>query len=454
MPLLHIDDPSKPEKSLTPAKIANQITPPPKGKKVVYWVKGIGVPAGFGLLVRPRTPQYRINATWIMQADAPNGVSRRVNIARFGEVTFADALDRAKQLRDQIIAGENPNAARRRQQAATMERETTLAFTLGEAVELYVRHLMQHGSQKRRKGRTETRVVETFRSELKPLDDWMKRPLAELKPSMMADRHELMTTKNGPRAANKAMKNIRAAWNLARGRHPELPANILAGDKHSRGFAYNEESFGGDSVPWRDLPGWWTTVHDIANPVRRDLQVFALLTGLRAGDCLSMTWADVDPLDDGNMRRPNPKGGKRKAFTVPLASYVVDLLKRRRDENKLLFGDDAGWCFPTTRTHGSGGAVTACTSMTELRYADDGSRYRLLPSPHVLRRTFGSACAAAGIGDDKKNLLLNHRPRQASVGDRYNNVDPSDLRQAIEDVVEFLLEKAGAVVPDAQRDAG
>jgi hypothetical protein len=62
--------------------------------------------------------------------------------------------------------------------------------------------------------------------------------------------------------------------------------------------------------------------------------------------------------------------------------------------------------------------------------------------------------AAAGIGDDRKNPLLNHRPRQASVGDRYNNVDPSDLRQAIEDVVDFLLEKAGAVVPAAQRDAG
>jgi integrase len=220
-----------------------------------------------------------------------------------------------------------------------------------------------------------------------------------------------------------------------------------------------------DSIPWRDLPGWWATVHNIANPVRHDLQVFALLTGLRAGDCLSMTWDDaqrrrpgcgVVSLDEATMHLPNPKGGKRKAFTVPIASYVVDLLKRRRDENKLLFGDDADWCFPTTRTHGSGGAVTACTSMTELRYADDGSRYRLLPSPHVLRRTFGSACAAAGIGDHKENLLLNHRPRQVVVGDRYNNVDPGDLREAIEDVVAFLLEKAGVpnVAEGQKRDVG
>ncbi|MCK5942929.1 MAG: hypothetical protein KAI24_13210 [Planctomycetes bacterium] len=72
----------------------------------------------------------------------------------------------------------------------------------------------------------------------------------------------------------------------------------------------------------------------------------------------------------------------------------------------------------------------------------------------MLRRTFGSACAAAGIGDDKEILLLNHRLRQASVGDRYNKVDPGDLREAIEDVVGVLLEKAGAVVPDEQREVG
>lgn len=90
------------------------------------------------------------------------------------------------------------------------------------------------------------------------------------------------------------------------------------------------------------------------------------------------------------------------------------------------------------------------------RHRADGSRYNLLGyGPHALRRTFSSACSAAGIGDHRKNLLMNHRPRRATVGDRYVNVDPDDLRGAAEDVVAFLLEKAGVLKKDEpKRDAG
>jgi hypothetical protein len=49
---------------------------------------------------------------------------------------------------------------------------------------------------------------------------------------------------------------------------------------------------------------------------------------------------------------------------------------------------------------------------------------------------------------------MNHGPRRASVGDRYVNVDPDDLREAIEDVVEFLLANAAVVKQDEpKRDA-
>lgn len=67
------------------------------------------------------------------------------------------------------------------------------------------------------------RTCDIQTSELKPLDDWTGTPLAQLTRAQMAERHKLMSGKNGPRAANKAMKNVRAAWNLARGRHPECP---------------------------------------------------------------------------------------------------------------------------------------------------------------------------------------------------------------------------------------
>ncbi len=453
MPLLDIADPAKPEKSLTPAKIAKQIKPPKKGSKSVYWVHGLGVPNGFGLLVRPPTTRWKINATWIMQADDPSGTSRRVNISRYGQITFDDAMAEAKQLRDQIQAGENPNAAKRRKRDETMAHERVLAFTLGDAVELYVNHLRRHGSQKRRRpGRGELRIIETYRSELKPLSDLMNRPLAELKKAEMAERHEHITDQNGPRAANKAMKNLRAAWNYARSRHEELPHNILKGDKNDRGFAYNSENFGGDSITWRDLPNWWAKVHSIANPVRRDLQLFALFTGMRCGDCTTLRWDDVD-LDAGTVHRPNPKGGKAKAFSVPVSTFVLELLQRRKEQNRTLYNnDDSGWVFPTSRVRGE--EVTHVSEMKEQRYVTDPEtekrvKRRWLPSPHELRRTFGSACVAAGISEHHKHILMNHSQRQANVGDRYSNADFDDLRVAIEDVAAFLLEKAGSEQLDA-----
>lgn len=41
--------------------------------------------------------------------------------------------------------------------------------------------------------------------------------------------------------------------------------------------------------------------------------------------------------------RPNPKGGKQRAFFIPLSSECIKLLKRRRAGNV----DNNGWVFPT-----------------------------------------------------------------------------------------------------------
>ncbi len=441
MPLLQIDDSTKPEKSLTPAKLAKQIQPPPKGSKVVYWVRGVGVPAGFGLLVHPPSDRWAINAVWIIQADGPDGTTRRVNIARYGETTFKEALDKAKELREEILSGVNPNQAKKRQREATMAKEQVLAFTLGEALDIYVSHLKRHGSPT---------TVKKLEGEInRYLSDWLKRPLAGFKPTDMAARHEHITDKYGPRVANKTLKHIRAAWNRAKALHKDLPPNIMAGTAADRGFAYNEETFGGPSIAWRELPEWWTKVQSIANPVRRDLQLFGLLTGLRANDCITLRWDDVG-LEEGTIHRGNPKGGKAKAFTVPVSAFVLELLHRRREQNGVLFGDDAGWVFPTNRVRGE--EVTHIREMKEHRYIDR-KKLKWLPSPHELRRTFGSACIAAGVTEHAKHILMNHRSRRSNVGDRYVVTDQDDLRLAAEAVTEFLLGKAGVPVSAIPKSA-
>jgi len=118
----------------------------------------------------------------------------------------------------------------------------------------------------------------------------------------------------------------------------------------------------------RELPGWWAIVQALPTPVRRDL--------LRGGVCTTVRWEDVD-LDAATMKRPNPKGGRAKEFGAP-SPHVVDLLKRRRDENKLLFGNDEGLGVPhDARTRRR--RRRADRQHHRAAWAKDGSRYDLCP---------------------------------------------------------------------------
>lgn len=101
---------------------------------------------------------------------------------------------------------------------------------------------------------------------------------------------------------------------------------------------------------------------------------------------------------------PAPRGGEDRAFTVPLPGFLPGLLRRRRDENRVLFGDDSGWAFPSRSTSGR---VTHVREAKEQRYAPrrtKGEKLRKvnwLPSPHRLRDTFVAACVESGHGGDE-----------------------------------------------------
>jgi integrase len=83
-----------------------------------------------------------------------------------------------------------------------------------------------------------------------------------------------------------------------------------------------------------------------------------------------------------------------RAFTVPLAEFVLELLCRRRAENRLLFpGGDGGWVFPTRDR------LSRIVHVNEARVmrSKNGKRIKAtLPSPHRLRDTFASAARSSG----------------------------------------------------------
>ena len=435
-----VADPSKPERSLTPSKILAAVEPPAKGQRI-YWVKGTGLPVGLGLLVRPLTATHStLNATWVVQANDPNEKSVRQKIARFGDVPVKDVLTQAVELRQMIQAG--THRQRKEVAKATADRN---AFTVGDAFRLWVEHLELHArpSTVRNAVGKEGTADDVTAGKLR--SGWIKqhfgelldRPLAIVTKLELRNLHVQITKKSGAATANRVMRAFRAVWNQALELYEDLPRNLLAGTKRQRGFAWNDEKEGGELIPFHELSSWWAEVHELP-PVRRDWNLFALFTAARRDDCKTLRWEHVD-LERGTVHFPEPKGGPKKAYTIPVAAIVVDLLRRRQAENSLQFGDDRGWVFPIRhRTEG----VTHIRQPAEMRYVE-GKKVRVLPSPHMLRRTW--ITAADGLITAKQSMILANHGGERNVHSRYQIPDENALRAAAEKVASFLLTQAGVV---------
>ena len=153
-----------------------------------------------------------------------------------------------------------------------------------------------------------------------------------------------LTKNRGPYAANRAMQYFRGVYNDA------LKFSSLTTANPTRSIKWNKEHRRQEPIAWEKLPAWKATVEQLGS-VRRDYLHVVLLTGLRSSDAATIRWEHVD-LDSGTLHRPCPKGGEERAFTIPIARKVVEILRRRQEENRLLVGGDGGWIFPTRSNDG------------------------------------------------------------------------------------------------------
>ncbi len=379
-----------------------------RGKPINYKFYWDAELRGFGLVVGKRSK------TFIVQKDI-RGRSVRVKIGRLGAWTADQARKRAAQLIVQMDQGIDPNREKREEAA----RGTTLA----EAMEWHISAMKAK--------RCAERSLETVRCEVKRhLADWLHRPLADIRPNECAVRHEKIT-KKGPYAANRALQTFRACYNTATRRMDDLPPCP------TRGVTFNRVRRRREPIQWAKLPTWKKTVDAIQNPIRSDLQLFILLTGLRSTDAKTVRWEHVD-FEAGTIHRPKPKGGEDRAFTVPVSETVLKILRRRQEENRMLFPRDGGWVFPSKDMQGR---VTHVQQTKEARYVGE-QKLSVFPSAHRLRDTFASAAHEARVHPLDLKVLMNHTlPSAGDVTEGYIRPSIEHLRGAVEKVAAFLLEK-------------
>ena len=331
----------------------------------------------------------RSSKTWIAQRSVA-GRQRRVTLGRFPEVSAEAA--REKALKALAAMGEGRDPAEERRQALAR------GVTLREALET---HLAS--------ARIKAKTAADYRWHVERyLGDWLNRPLRELgrDRSAVRERHAQLTGAGKGRTADYALQAFRAIYNRALREHPELPPNPCAAVDF-RGIKRRTVGLDADRL------SKWGPIVLTLSPVRRDLHLFMLMTGMRRTAACTARSAHVD-LAAGVLRVPMPKGGAERAFDLPLSAPLLDLIRHRLDENEMLKHGTL-WLFPSTSKTGHA---------SETKEPKLGGLHG-----HALRHAFAKLAREAGVPIAELKLLLNHRLPGGDVTFGYLELGLEHLRK-------------------------
>ena len=344
---------------------------------------------GFGLRIHPTGRKV-----WIVQARI-EGRSRRIVIARHGEMELAEARRRARDMLGRIRAGENPAADIRR------EKDTP---TLREFAEEYLRRCNPHWKPSGRK---------TVRNYLKSriLPTFGRIPLDRIGPEDVAAWFDA-ASKNRPGAANRAFEILRSMmfraeeWGLReRGANPCLgiaknPRNHIA-----RFLDADELARLGSALDAREAR-WPEAVAAIR---------LLALTGCRRSEVLNLRWRDI------RAEAINLAESKTGPRAVPLgvaARKHIDALPGKRKPEAFLFPRNA-----------EGRGVYNLESCWRAVCADANlGKVRL----HDLRHTAASHAVMSGENLPLVGKLLGHRRHRTTAG--YAHLADGHLVEAAEKV--------------------
>lgn len=395
---------------LTKTTVA-QIEPPAAGQRFVRdtELKGFGV---------------RITATgnksFILEKRI-NGRVRRITLGRDGELTVAQARNRAQQLLGQIALGEDPVAKRRRERA----RGVSLA-------QAYRDFLI---SRPRLSEATRVDYDRTFNV---IFSNWQHRPLHELTGQMILNRHRALAKVHGEQGANNFMRALRSLYNFAMDRYedgsgqPVLATNpVLMLTRTRSWFPVDRRR---TLVKPHQLPAWYKAVeslrdnghHRAMGDTVADLLLLLLFTGLRRSEATTLQWRDVD-LKDSTFTLSKTKS--RRPHCLPFSTFVQSLFVRRLGarQNEYVF---AG--------HNGSGHLTEPKRQVRHVVEVSGIPFTM----HDLRRTFLTIADTLDLSPYTIKRLANHSLR-GDVTAGYIIFDIERLRTPMERIEGFLLSAIG-----------
>ena len=328
---------------------------------------------GFGLRIH-----LSGRKVWVVQARI-EGRSRRIVIARHGEMKLAEARRRARDMLARIRAGANP--------ADDIRKEKT-APTVRDLADEYLRRCDPYWKPS---GRKTVRIY--LKARILPAFGRMR--VDRVDPEDVAAWFD-EASQDRPGAANRAFEILRSMMFRAeecgfreRGTNPCIGIRKNPRRNVARFLDTGELARLGRALDAREAE-WPEAVAAIR---------LLTLTGCRRGEVLNLRWRDIG---DGAITLPDSKTGPRTVRLGEAAQAVVEALPGPRDPDAFLFPKNAGRDSPTN--------IVACWRAV----CDDAKLGRL--RLHDLRHTAASHAVMSGENLPLVGKLLGHRQHSTTAG--------------------------------------
>ena len=317
--------------------------------------------SGLRLVIGSKSSSYKL------MGRINDGTGRYVSltIGRADEITLKTARGKAVEFRQALSRGEDPRKPK------------SVVPTLKQALDRYVTA---------RAGDLQPCTLESYSKKMDALMPTLGNlPMDKIDRETVRSCHEKMTKKNGPYAANGAMRILKLLFNDV-ARTFDLPPNPV-----SRAVRLNKETARNWSISPDDLPKMWRQLDALPDRVRAACWLLMLTTGLRCSNARMAMWEHLG--DDGVLTIPRGKSGRQ--FKLPLPRLMIQELERVRQETKPL---GSKFIFPST---------VSKTGHIEQMARTDAFPY----PPHGMRHTYRTHALEAGVDFQSITMLMDrNRP--------------------------------------------
>lgn len=334
-----------------------------------------------------------------------NGKDERVLIGSFPEITVENARKKARIIKGQVAQGINPNSKK-----DEIKQEITFA-------ELFSQFMERYSKKEKKSWKYDEREVNKF------LSHWFKRKVSTITNQEIRLLHEKTRDENGLYQANRLLERIRVIYNKAiewgyKGDNPTNNINKFKEKSRDR-FIQPDE-----------LPRFFQALEEEENKVAKDYIYTSLYTGARKGNVLAMKWEQIN-FTTKQWRISDPKNGE--PLTIPLSDLAINILKRRKIENKKLELTKVQyqWVFPSLSSS-SGHLADPKKAWKRVLQKADIKDLRL----HDIRRTLGSYQAISGASTNIIQKTLGHKSQAATAIYARMNLDP--VRQSMDKALDLI----------------